>query len=156
MAANRKKKKAARPGKEDAVHLVRKREPRAIRFGDDGETPNNPELPLLLYRSAVALPEDLDPAAVFENLFLAHGWRMAWRDSIYSFLHFHTRTHEVLGIARGNACVRFGGRSISPRAGSRMFLYRSGRWSMLPIVVEYSSGGIGLVPEPCNGYGYAL
>jgi uncharacterized protein YjlB len=27
----------------------------------------------------------------------------------YDFLHFHTRLHEVLGIARGRARVQFGG-----------------------------------------------
>ena len=89
---------------------MRKRKAQAYRFADDGETPNNPTLPFLHYRGAVALPEGLDPAAVFENLFLSYGWRMAWRDSIYDFLHFHTRTHEVLGIARGTARVRFGGK----------------------------------------------
>lgn len=99
-----------RPDKRAAAHLVRKRKAHAFKFADDGETPNNPSLPVLHYRGAVALPRGLDPAAVFENLFLAHGWRMAWRDSIYDFLHFHTRTHEVLGIARGSAQVRFGGK----------------------------------------------
>jgi len=99
-----------RPGKKALAALVRTRKPRALLFKDDGETPNNPKLPLLFYRGPVALPDKYDPAAVFENLFLAHGWRMAWRDSIYDFLHFHTRTHEVLGIARGDARVEFGGR----------------------------------------------
>ena len=39
----------------------------------------------------------------------AHGWGDGWRNGIYDFLHFHTRTHEVLGIARGRARVEFGG-----------------------------------------------
>src|SRR5215469_660409 len=122
MAARKTKK---RPDKEETIRLVHCREPRAIRFADDGETPNNPQLPLLLYRRAVNLPKEDDPAAVFENLFLIHGWRMAWRDGVYSFLHFHTRTHEVLGIARGNACVRFGGKrgqNITVKAGDVVVL----------------------------------
>jgi uncharacterized protein YjlB len=47
---------------------------------------------------------------VFEVLFKLHGWVDKWRDGIYPYLHFHTKTHEVLGIARGHARVRFGGK----------------------------------------------
>ena len=38
-----------------------------------------------------------------------NGWSDGWRNGIYPFLHFHTGTHEVLGIARGRATVEFGG-----------------------------------------------
>lgn len=80
-----------------------------FRFEDDGETPNNPRLPLVVYRRAVHLAGERDPAAAFERAFAAHGWRDGWRNGIYPFLHFHTGTHEVLGIARGRASVEFGG-----------------------------------------------
>ena len=33
-----------------------------------------------------------------------------WRNGIYPFPHYHSQIHEVLGIARGRARVRFGGR----------------------------------------------
>ncbi len=114
-----------RPDKDALAKIVRRRSPRAFCFADDGETPNNPELPFLHYKGAVALPKAFDPAAVFENLFSSHGWRMAWRDSIYDFLHFHTRTHEVLGIARGEARVRFGGKkgkTLKVKAGDVVVL----------------------------------
>jgi uncharacterized protein YjlB len=42
-----------------------------------------------------------------------------WRDGIYDYVHYHSRTHEVLGIARGVAKVQFGGskgRTITVRA----------------------------------------
>jgi len=94
-------------------------EPVSILFADDGETPNNPSLPLLLYRGAVAL-DGPDPAANFERLFALHGWSRGWRNGIFPFLHFHTRAHEVLGIARGSARVEFGGakgREIDLEAG---------------------------------------
>jgi len=87
-----------------------KRKPECVLLADDGETPNNPQFPLVVYRSAVALPKR-DPAAVFEQLFAENGWKNSWRNGIYDFLHFHTQTHEVLGIARGRASVQFGGRS---------------------------------------------
>jgi uncharacterized protein YjlB len=88
---------------------VRPRKPRTLMFKDDGETPNNPRFPFVSYRSVVGLAAAKDPAAVFEELFEANGWVDAWRDGIYDYLHYHSRTHEVLGIARGKARVRFGG-----------------------------------------------
>jgi uncharacterized protein YjlB len=81
----------------------------AFRFEDDGETPNNPRLPLVVYRAAVKLAGEHDPAVPFERAFARHGWGDGWRNGIYPFLHFHTATHEVLGIARGRATVEFGG-----------------------------------------------
>ena len=83
--------------------------PQACRFADDGETPNNPALPLLVYRHVFDVAAARDPATPFEEAFAAHGWGRSWRNGIHDFLHFHTRTHEVLGIARGRARVQFGG-----------------------------------------------
>jgi uncharacterized protein YjlB len=83
-------------------------EPQTYRFDDDGETPNNPRLPLVLYRAAVPIV-GADPAASFERAFSQHGWSNGWRNGIFDFLHFHIQTHEVLGIARGAARVEFGG-----------------------------------------------
>ena len=100
--------------------IPRLRKPHAILFKGDGETPNNPRLPFILYRSPVSLAGATDPAAVFEVLFGNNGWKPSWRDGIYPYNHFHTGTHEVLGIARGHARVRFGGkkgRALEVRAG---------------------------------------
>jgi len=83
--------------------------PQLYRFEDDGTTPNNPRLPLILYRDVMRVPAGGDAASVCEDLFAGHGWANGWRNGIYPFLHFHTRTHEVLGIARGTARVEFGG-----------------------------------------------
>src|SRR5262249_48780727 len=68
-----------------------------------------PKLPFILYRGPVSLADDRDPAAVFEELFARNGWRGSWRNGIYDYLHYHSRTHEGLGVARGPARVRFGG-----------------------------------------------
>jgi len=77
--------------------------PETYTFDDDGRIPNS-RLPLLVYRQA--LPAD--PAAM-ERAFAANGWSGGWRNGIYPFHHFHSTAHEVLGIARGEAEVRFGG-----------------------------------------------
>jgi uncharacterized protein YjlB len=111
-------------GRPEKVNPV-KRKPLLVKLADDGQTPNNPHFPLLIYRSPVRLDPDLDPAAIFEKLFADHGWKKSWRDSIYDFNHFHTGTHEVLGVARGRAKVRFGGkkgRVIQLRAGDVVVL----------------------------------
>src|SRR5437870_6667061 len=79
----------------------------ATQLKDDGTFPNS-KLPLLLYREAVVL-EGRDPAEVFEQLFCANGWIGTWRNGIYSYLHYHSTAHEVLGVYSGSAKVQFGG-----------------------------------------------
>jgi uncharacterized protein YjlB len=66
-------------------------------------------LPLVHYHSPIALDPTFDPAAIIERVFASNQWRHSWRDSIYPYNHFHTRTHEVLGIAQGQVDVQFGG-----------------------------------------------
>jgi uncharacterized protein YjlB len=110
----------ARPSQDALVGLVRKRKPTAFHFKDEGVIPNHPDWPLVLYRGGVKLPDDFDPAAVFEDLFARNGWRNSWRDGIYDYVHYHSRIHEVLGVARGSGEVRFGGalgRSVKLKAG---------------------------------------
>ena len=44
------------------------------------------------------------------GVFASHGWGHGmWRNGVYDFPHYHATVHEVLGIARGHARVRFGG-----------------------------------------------
>src|SRR5918911_97755 len=77
-------------------------------FADDGRIPNNPRLPLLIYCGALE-PDPSEPAATFETAFARNNWRGAWRNGIYDFHHYHSTSHEVLGIARGSVQVRLGG-----------------------------------------------
>lgn len=76
-------------------------------FPDDGLVPNSP-LPFLLYKSAVAV-DNADPEQAIEDTFHGNGWGQAWRNGIFDYLHYHATVHEVLGVARGRALVRFGG-----------------------------------------------
>ena len=82
-------------------------EPAAMVFADDGLVPNNP-MPFLVYKGALALDRG-EPEATIEKLFAANGWGAMWRNGVYDFAHYHATVHEVLGIARGSARVRFGG-----------------------------------------------
>jgi len=104
----------------DPKALLRERTPRIYRFKDDGLIPNHPKWSFAVYKSVIRLPESVDPAAVFEELFEGNDWGDTWGDGIYDWLHYHSRTHEVLGIARGSGKVRFGGskgRTINLKAG---------------------------------------
>jgi uncharacterized protein YjlB len=74
-------------------------------FEDDGAIPNSP-LPVLVYHHI---------AEADEELFARHGWLGGWRDGIFSFHHFHSTAHEVLGIVAGSASVVLGGPSVGRR-----------------------------------------
>jgi uncharacterized protein YjlB len=76
-------------------------------FADDGRVPNNPRLPLVVYRGA--LDTGADAAAACEALFAANGWSGGWRAGIYAHHHYHSTAHEALGIVAGSARVRLGG-----------------------------------------------
>lgn len=79
----------------------------AQQLTDDGVFPNS-RLPLLLYRSAVVVPER-DPAVAFEELFCSNGYTRIWRNGIYPYHHYHSTAHEVLGVYSGSAKVQLGG-----------------------------------------------
>ncbi len=115
-----------RPGKRKAMDLARARKPYTVRFQDDGLIPNHPRWPLIIYRNVVAFGKGLDPAAVIEDLFEANGWGDSWRDGIYDYVHYHSRIHEALGIARGKGRVRFGGNK------GKIFTLKAGDVAVLP------------------------
>jgi uncharacterized protein YjlB len=115
-----------RPGKREAADLARTRKPATLSFKDDGLVPNHPRWPLIIYRNAIDLGDGHDPAAVIEDLFEANGWGDSWRDGIYDYVHYHSRIHEVLGIARGRGRVRFGGNK------GRIFVLKAGDVAILP------------------------
>jgi uncharacterized protein YjlB len=82
-------------------------QPLTFSFEDDGLIPNNP-MPLLIYKGAVTFGNG-QPEEAIERLFGANGWGDMWRNGVYDYLHYHATVHEVLGVARGQARVQFGG-----------------------------------------------
>lgn len=77
-------------------------------FSDDGDIPNHPHWPMIIYKGAVD-ETSADAASAFEAIFASNGWGDGWRNGIFAFPHYHSNAHEALGIARGEAIVRFGG-----------------------------------------------
>jgi len=122
-----------KPSAKAVRESVRGRKPHTALFRDDGSIPNNPELPFVHYRSPVRFPDGTDPAAMFEELFKRNGWQDSWRNGIYDYVHYHSRIHEVLGVARGHARVRFGGNK------GRVFKLRVGDVVILPAGTGHQS-----------------
>lgn len=81
--------------------------PEKLFFEDDGVVPNS-KYPLLLYRKAFAA-RDEQGAKWLESKFLSNRWYNSWRNGIFTFQHYHSITHEVLGIYSGEVLVLLGG-----------------------------------------------
>lgn len=73
----------------------------------DGGVPNN-ALPVLIYHRVIP-PDTADNAEYLEHLFRTNGWPPQWRYPVYTFTHFHSNTHEVLGVYAGSAKLQLGG-----------------------------------------------
>lgn len=79
---------------------------RSILLVDDGEVPNHPELPILIYPGVFAA----HPGAIEES-FNRHQWTGSWTGGVYDYHHYHSNTHEVLGVQSGSATLLIGGES---------------------------------------------
>jgi uncharacterized protein YjlB len=123
-------------------------EPEKFYFKDDGKIPNS-KLPLLLYRNVFTGKDD-EGALWLEQRFASNNWINSWRNGIYSFHHYHSTSHEVLGVYSGKALVHLGG-----ERGSKVEI-AAGDIIIIPAGVGHknlSSTGLGVVgayPEGCS------
>jgi uncharacterized protein YjlB len=82
-------------------------QPDIFYFKDDGKIPNS-KFPLLLYHGMVPSGHDR-PDQWYLEQFASQNWSNAWTNGIYGFHHYHSTSHEVLGIFSGSALLHLGG-----------------------------------------------
>ena len=128
------------------------KQPETAVFKDDGLIPNN-RLRLLLYRGVLPIGGD-DPATKVKQQFASNNWTNSWRNGIYPFHHYHSTSHEVLGVYRGSATVRLGGEQ------GEDFTVRAGDVIVIPAGVGHknlgASGDFGVVGAYPDGRDWDL
>ena len=68
--------------------------------------PNHPSFAILIYRDVAAATRG---AEACRACFSEHGWRGSWVNGVFAFHHFHSTSHEVLGVVAGRATLELGG-----------------------------------------------
>jgi hypothetical protein len=63
----------------------------------------------LFHQRPVAPAVDRPKALMFPLARKSMAGGNSWRDGVYDYVHYHSRIHEVLGIARGTGKVQLGG-----------------------------------------------
>ncbi|UOR06900.1 cupin domain-containing protein [Hymenobacter aerilatus] len=98
-------------------------QPEQFLFHDDGQIPNS-RFPVLLYRNAFPA-RDAEGAVWLEKRFAANNWTNSWRNGVYAYHHYHSTSHEVLGVYAGTAQLQLGGeqgQSVRVQAGDILVL----------------------------------
>ena len=70
--------------------------------------PNNDTLTLILMRQAFD-SSTRSLVREIEKTFYGNGWGRSWRNGIFTFHHYHSTAHEVLGLYSGQVKAQFGG-----------------------------------------------
>ncbi|MBD2701761.1 cupin [Spirosoma sp. BT702] len=87
--------------------LSEQKPPETLSFADNGRIPNS-KYPLLLYRKAFSETGGAG-ATWLEERFAANNWTNSWRNGVFTYHHYHSITHEVLGVYSGFATLQLGG-----------------------------------------------
>lgn len=81
---------------------------KTLLISENESFPNNDSLPLIIIEKAFS-PQDKDLVQTIESTFHQNGWENSWRNGIYTFHHYHSTAHEVLGLYSGWVKAQFGG-----------------------------------------------
>jgi uncharacterized protein YjlB len=107
--------------------------PRRIYFRKAGDVPNS-RLPVLVFRGVLA-PQVGGKARRFRQAFKKNSWTGLWTDTVYDYTHFHSNSHEVLGIAEGKVTLKLGGEN------GRLLRLKAGDMLVLPAGVGHRRVG---------------
>jgi len=92
-------------------------------FPDDGMFPNS-VLPVIHYVDVLPI-KFWRNAKRFEQLFSSNGWHCQWRNTVYDYNHYHSNTHELIGVYKHEAMISLGGEkgaSILLKPGDAMLI----------------------------------
>jgi uncharacterized protein YjlB len=123
--------------------------PEEYLFEDDGFIPNS-KLPVLVYRSV--FNEKRGDKFLIQT-FAKNNWKNSWDNGIYSFHHYHSTSHEVLGIYNGEAEVQLGGEQ------GKIVKVKAGDVIVIPAGVGHkkiTSKNLGVIGAYPNGMSYDL
>jgi uncharacterized protein YjlB len=84
-----------------------RRQPEQYKIKDNGVFPNSSE-PVLHYKGVLRLPTFLASWHV-KRLFRKNNWSNNWQHGIYTFHHYHSITHEAMGVCKGATTLLLGG-----------------------------------------------
>jgi uncharacterized protein YjlB len=107
--------------------------PEQLFIRDNGVFPGS-EFPVLLYRKALRLPL-LFPAKKVKQLFTKHNWTNNWRNGIYTYHHYHSNTHEAMGVIKGKTTLILGGEN------GKQVLLQKGDIIVIPAGVAHKNLG---------------
>jgi uncharacterized protein YjlB len=82
-------------------------QPKQYFIKDNGIFPNS-IFPVLHYQKVLNLPP-LFPAAAIKRIFKKNNWTNNWKYGVYTYNHYHSTTHEVIGVCQGKAVLQLGG-----------------------------------------------
>ena len=98
---------------------------------ENGSFPNNGKLPLLVVRDV--FPETSVRPEQFETLLKSNRWSPGWRNGLYKYHHYHSTSHEFLGIYSGWVTACFGG------PGGLLLTAKAGDAFIIPAGVAHSN-----------------
>jgi uncharacterized protein YjlB len=81
--------------------------PILIQLKDNGTFPNS-KFPALLYKGVLDIPF-VFPATRIAAIFERNNWGNSWDAGIFTYHHYHSTVHEVLGVYKGSTKVLLGG-----------------------------------------------
>jgi len=98
---------------------------------DDGMVPNS-HLPVIIYKGVLTLPTFFS-ALFIKILFSLNNWKNAWTGTVQAIDHYHSVTHEVLGVIQGRTSLWLGG------VKGRLVFLKKGDVIIIPAGVEHKN-----------------